>query len=593
MRQEDDVADWPLRPWILSGICAGAGLAFHLLTDASPLPPWRQALASFTAIAALAFVFTVELRRLSWAVAFAAVWGTIIALVGWFTAQYNFLSTIFEWPYFAGVFAVLLAAPLFQTFRDEGAWRFPYVRLHRHAWTDAVIGAASLLFTGVVFLLAWLIAGLFELIGIDAIEELLREAWFGWVLAGAAFGGAVGILRERDALLGTLQRLVMVVFSVLAPVFAAALIAFLLLLPFTGLDKLWSSGVPSTPLLLLAGAGAILLANAVIGNGREDRSGSRPLRWSAMALVATVLPLAVIAAVSMGIRIGQYGWTPERIWGVIAVAVAIAYGIAGWWSIYRGRAAFDDQLRPMQTGLAIGLCGVALFLALPVLDFGAISTSSQMSRLESGAIEAEEFDWRAMAFDFGPSGRESLAQMARTGSGDRRRLASTALAAKNRWDLSVEELAAGPPPVELDVYPRGTEVPPGLRAQLLGGAGVEHPFCSSGGSCRVYPQPGGATFVVFLDSCANLLESRRDDPKVRCTRNPAVFELRDGEWENVYDDSLGGLSFDRPGENLSDAEEAALLKWESDALERGDVKLAPVTMRRLVVGGRPAGDPFR
>ena len=134
---------------------------------------------------------------------------------------------IFEFPFLSGIFAVLIAAPLFQTVRDEGAWRFPYARLHRHAWTDAVIGAASLVFTGITFLLAWLIAGLFDVIGIDVIKELLQEEWFGWMLAGFAFGGAVGILRERDALVATLQKLVMVVLAVLAPVLAVALAAFL------------------------------------------------------------------------------------------------------------------------------------------------------------------------------------------------------------------------------------------------------------------------------------------------------------------------------------------------------------------------------
>ena len=55
------------------------------------------------------------------------------------------------------------------------------------------------------------------------IKDLLQEEWFGWMLAGFAFGGAAGMLRERDSLVGTLQRLVMVVLAVLAPVFAAAL----------------------------------------------------------------------------------------------------------------------------------------------------------------------------------------------------------------------------------------------------------------------------------------------------------------------------------------------------------------------------------
>jgi hypothetical protein len=382
-------------------------------------------------------VLTVELKRLHWALAFALGWGAVIALVGWFTAQYNAGPTIFEWPFLSGLFAVLLAAPLFQTARDEGAWRFPYTRLHRHAWTDAVIGGASLVFTGITFLLGLLIAGLFDLIGIEAVKVLFEQEWFEWMLAGFGFGGAVGLLRERDGLLTTLQRLAMVVLSVLAPVLAAALVLFLASLPFTGLGRLWGSDVPTTPLLLLAGAGAILLANAVIGNGAEDRSGNPVVRWSALPLVATVLPLAILAAVSMGVRIGQYGWTPERIGGVIAVGVAVAYGLAGWWSIWRGRADFDDRLRPLQTSMAIGLCGLALFLALPILDLGPISASSQLERIEAGKVQPNEFDWAAMAFDFGSAGRERLRRLARSGPSEWRRLSAQALKSDDRFNLEM------------------------------------------------------------------------------------------------------------------------------------------------------------
>jgi hypothetical protein len=586
LRHDAGVADWPLRPWIFAAICSAAGLVFNLLVDQAPLEPWRQAFASFVAIATLSFVFTVELKRLHWALIFAAGWGAVIALVGWFTAQYNFNPTIFEWPYLSGIFAVLLAAPLFQTVRDEGGWRFPYERLHRHAWTDAVIGAASIAFTGVTWLLAWLIAGLFDLIGIDAVKKLLQEDWFGWMLAGFAFGAAVGLLRERDALLTTLQRLVMIVFSVLAPVLAAALILFLASLPFTGLGKLWASGVPTTPLLLVAGAGAILLANAVIGNGEEDRSRSRLLHWSALALVATVLPLSVIAAVSMGMRIDQYGWTPERIWGVIAVGVAIAYGLAGWWAVLRGRERFDDRLRPLQTGLAIALCGVALFLALPVLDFGAISARSQLARLQSGAVAADEFDWRAMAFNFGPAGRSALERILRGGPQEQRRLAEGALAAKSRWDATPESLAAGPPPNELSIVPSNAAVPADLRAKLLRGGNDGQAFCSGGGACRVYPQAGGATFVVFMDGCANLPAARRDEPKVRCTRMPGVFERQNGKWVNLYESAIPSIAA-KPVED-----EARSLRRESEALNRGDVRIAPVEKRQLIVGGKPVGDAF-
>ena len=563
LRQEQDQADWPLRPWIMAAIASTAGLVFHLLIDfdlpaqADPIPAWKQAAATFVAIATVSFVLTVELRRLHWALIFAAGWGAVVAFVGWFTAQYNVHSTIFEWPFLSGIFAVLLAAPLFQTVRDEGAWSFPYERLHRHAWTDAVIGAASLFFTGVAFLLAWLIAGLFSLIGIDAVKDLLQEEWFGWMLAGFAFGAAVGLLRERDGLLVTLQRLVMVVFSVLAPVLAAALILFLASLPFTGLAKLWGSEVPTTPLLLVAGAGAILLANAVIGNGTEERSRSRLLRWSALALVAAVLPLAVLAAISMGIRIDQYGWTPERIWGVIAVGVAIAYGLAGWWSTYRRRGDFDDELRPLQTKMAIGLCGLALFLALPILDFGAISARSQMARLNSGEVTAEEFDWRAMAFDFGRAGRKHLSELAKAGPPERRQLAQAALKSEYRYDFDAVETAKADQ--ELDQYlrrvPADLELTPELREAL-----AESRYC------RDLP-----CLLVRLDDDQVIVAGRMHE------RGPVVSQaltLKGGKWAS--DDPVLRAPAQDFQPNLGTA----------------DVEVRTVERRQLFIDGRPVGEAY-
>jgi hypothetical protein len=234
---------------------------------------------------------------------------------------------------------------------------------------------------------------------------------------------------------------------------------------------LWDSSIPATPMMLLAGAGAVLLANAVIGNGADDRATSRVLRVSAQVLVLAVLPLAIIAALSLGQRIGQYGWTPERIWGVVAVAVAILYGLVGWWVVAKGRSDFDDLLRPLQTKLALGLCGLALFLALPILDFGAISAQSQMARFVAGRIPAGEFDWRAMAFDFGPAGRERLREFAKTGSLEQRKLASAALASKDRY--AVEEQvqkteSAANLDTRLRVIPEGSALPPDLLSSIVG-----------------------------------------------------------------------------------------------------------------------------
>jgi hypothetical protein len=561
-RLDERTDAWPLRPWIMAAICAAAGLAFHFLTDrhsyAEPLEIWRQAGATFVAIAAVSFVMTVEKLRWHWAIAFAIGWGLVVALVGWFTARYNYKPTIFEWPYLSGQFAVILAAPLFQTIRDEGAWRFPYGRLHSHAWNDAVIGAASLFFVGITFLLAWLIGGLFDLIGIHAIKDLLKKDWFGWALAGFAFGGAVGLLRERDRLTATLQRLVMVVFSVLAPVLAVALVLFLASIPFTGLGKLWSSWVPATPMLLSASAGAILLANAVIGDGREDRAQNWILLWSALALVAVILPLAGIAALSMGIRINEYGWTPERIWGVIAVAVAIAYGLAGWWSIWRGRLDFDDPLRPTQTKMAIGLCGLALFLALPILDFGAISASSQLARLERGKVTPDKFDWTAMAFDFGPSGRKRLNEIAKSGPAAQHDLAKAALDSTDRY-LVTSDIQATTTAAEIErwmqVLPDGSKVDPALRAEVV-----------KNETCR-----GKSCLLLILSPVEALLVGHpyANDRMVR-TR----FVAQDkGGWAEIPD---GGENWP---DNKADPRQTK-------------VEVRTVTRRQLFVDGKPVGSPL-
>lgn len=565
-------ADWPLRPWIMAATCAAAGLIFDLLTDldkAVTASAVEQAGATFVAIAAVSFVLTVEQRRWKWSLGFALGWGAVVALVGWFTASYNQSPTIFEWPFLSGVFAVLLAAPLFQTIRDEGAWRFPYARLHSHAWTDAVIGAASIGFVGVTFLLAWLIAGLFDLIGIDLIKEALQESWFGWMLAGFAFGSAVGLLRERDALVGTLQRLVTVVLSVLAPVLATALALFLLSLPFTGLDALWDSPLPATGLMLLAGAGAVLLANAVIGNGEEDRAPSRLLRLSALVLVLVVLPLAIIAAVSIGARIGQHGWTPERIWGVVAVGVAIAYGLAGWWAIARGRDRFDEALRPLQTRLAIGLCALALLLALPILDFGGISARSQVDRLAARKMPAAEFDWRAMAFDFGPAGRRALAKIARSGPQEQRPLAAAALATKNRYEIEAEVAKTGAI-ANLDRYlrvvPDGALVPSKLR-EAIGATRF----------CREMP-----CVLVSLDPRRAIVAGRWQGDEA--VQSEILKQVADGSWET----STGIFRGPRPVSGATRAPKSA----EGPDLARAPVELRNVERRQLYIDGKPVGEPF-
>ncbi len=570
-RDTQDDNRWAERPWLMALVGAAAGLLIHSLGDASwgTAPTdhgWRIAAAAGVAVTALSFLLTAERERLTWAIAFSLGWGLVIGLIAWFTSSYNMRPSLFEFPFFSGLVAVIIAAPLFQVARDEGRWRLPYPALHRYAWTDAIIGGASLAFTGLTFLLAFLLSGLFAAIGITVLRELLEKGWFVMLMAGAAFGAASAVLRERDALLGTLQRLVMVVFSVLAPVLAVALTLFLVALPLTGFAGLWKSGLPETPLLLSSAAFAILFLNAIIGDSPADRSAGKLWRVTALVLVLVVLPLGLLAGVSMAMRVHQYGWTPTRIWGVISSLVAIGYGIGGWVAVARKRGAFDEVLRGYQTRVAVVLCGIALLLAVPLIDFGAISADSQIARLRSGKITNAKFDWTAMAFDFGPAGRRRLAEIARRGTAQQRPLAAAALASKDRYSLKDETSAAVD---RAGIEGRVRILTPGLildegTKQSIAATGE----CGEGRQCAILHQRAGTLLLV----------ARRDDGRIAYRTLPvsSTKPARTGR-SNEF---LGDPGFSTP------------TKIKVDDLATAPIELRPVTRRQLFIDGKPVGEAF-
>ncbi|MFA6607952.1 MAG: DUF4153 domain-containing protein, partial [Sphingomonas sp.] len=354
-------AGWRLRPLILAivgALAALAALAVQQLLDVGrpvrfpSVDPenWRIALTTAIGTGAVTFGFALEWRRAHWAVVFGVVVGAVAGLVfywnggGWGMWR--------DWHSASLFLSIAIAVPLFQTARDEAAWRFPYADVHGHAWTNVVLWCACWLFTGIVFALAWLLSALFELIGLHFLRDLLQHNWFVAVLFGASFGAALGLLRERDGVLRLLQRVVTSVLAVLAPVLGLGLLVFLVALPFTGLNALWEATKSTTPILLSCVIGALIFANAVIGNGEQEELRNPVLRVGAMVLALAVLPLAVIAAIATGLRIDQYGLTPDRLWAVVFVAFATAYGVVYLVALARGRMRWGSWVRPSNLRLA-------------------------------------------------------------------------------------------------------------------------------------------------------------------------------------------------------------------------------------------------
>ncbi len=578
---------WRLRPAITAAIGLVAAVAIQQLVDRydgsgtwTPLSQERTSIAIALGVAAILAVFTIERVRMAWAVGFAIGLGCLAGLITWWNGPVSPAGEFFDWRTLCLFLAIAIAAPLFQTARDAGNRRFDYAEVHSHVWTNIVLFGAACAFTSIAFLLANLLAELFALIGIRVLRDLFNQAWANAALFGAAFGGAAGLFRERDAVVRTLQRVVTAVLSVLAPVLAIGLLLFLAALPFTGLSALWEATKSTTPILLACVIGAFVLVNAVLGDGDEDDRG-RVLHWGAMGLGLAVLPLALIAAIATGLRIGQYGFTPDRLWALTFVIVACAYGVAYLVTLLRWRQGWAAHLRPANLRLAFGLMACALLLATPIVSFNAMSTRDQVARLESGRTTADRFDWRALAFDFGAPGRAALDRLKRSANPAVARLARDAATKTNRYEVADVAGAARARDTlsrRIRILPTRVALPAALQQEL-----TDYDACGREDSdrCTVIYQPGAAEAIVVREGCLETL-SRADERMSRgafALCSVSRLTLADGKWTAAPD----GVEPDRDA-----ATRAAIVA----GFRSGAIEVRSVSRRQVFVGGRPVGSPF-
>lgn len=423
--------DWPLRPWVVAALLGTAGLLiYHIGGGQGPDTRigWQAATSAFLLFGPLVFAFTFERDRWKEPLVFALIAGFVMAGLAWRAVGQAETIADPQYGFLAGVIATGLALPLFQAGFHRSRWATSYRAIHGHVWSDAICAAGSLAFVGASWLMLVLLSELFHLLKIDILKNLIDDGWFGWTWSGAAFGAALGVLRNELGIIGTLRRVVMTVLSLLAVPLAAGLALFLVAMAVSGPEVLWEATRSATPVLLTCAAGAWVLANAILRDEDAAMSGNRVLRLAGLVLVLAILPLTVFAAVSMGTRVAQHGLSPERLWGLVAVAVAVAYGLAWLVAVVQGWKAGEwrERVRRANLHLAVVICGVALFLALPILDFGAISARQQIGRLERGTVSADKFDYDALRWDFGAAGRRALARLEQSNNATIAKLAGEA-----------------------------------------------------------------------------------------------------------------------------------------------------------------------
>lgn len=329
------------------------------------------------------------------------------------------------------------------------------------AWKLAVQLFFAAGFVALFWGMLWLGASLFKLIGLDFLDRLIKHKWFSIPATALALASAIHLTDVRVGIVRAIRTLKLLLMSWLLPLLVAMLLGFLGSLPFTGLDLLWRTG-HATAVLLTAACLLIVLINAAYQDGEAEHAPVALLRHSARVGALLILPLVAIAAYAVHLRVGQYGWSTDRILAASTLVVLSLYAAGYAW----GAARPGDWLRPLQaTNLAAAVATIAVLLALlsPLADPARIAVADQVARLRSGLVPPDRFDFNYLHRDGKRYGEAALKSLAEDENAVIREQAGAALKGNGRPPAlatpDTDEIAGN-----VTMHPKGAVLPQGFAA---------------------------------------------------------------------------------------------------------------------------------
>lgn len=455
---------------VLSLVGLLQGLALYLLYA------WRKEggeLATVAALAQFSIVFP-----LAWALLFRSYWlgrarvllalsiATTAAGLIWHTVHgQSGSSEMLPFSHLMGQLVFLHISGTLVAGFDPVAKVINYPRLFELAWRNALVLPIAIALTSILWALLLSSAWLFSAIGTVAFEEFLSEPAVVAVLCATAFNVALGLVLQRDEALVTVRRFWLSLNTWFLPLALLLALSSLVAVLVLGTASLFQTQVAAVTLLWLVSL-TIVFANAAYQDGNEPAPYPAALLVSIRWLWLAVPISALLGARALSLRVIEYGWTPERIWAALACAMALVYSL--------GYAAFRPSRRWMSTLpatnlVAAAILAISLFVLLsPVADVRRLFVDSQVSRLRTGAIAPEKFDFRSIAELGGQYGQEALKALrndttvaARTrelAAGDR---IASRIPAQERQMLAVENLSRVP------ILPKGAALDPELTHSIV------------------------------------------------------------------------------------------------------------------------------
>ena len=493
----DTDQDQASRPIAIARVAIGfaQGLALYGLNEwekhgladgvASPLFCACAMLILFLPVVLLGGLRTLRTRTL-------VVWGAIAAVVVAALGAYHGMIAIpgneFEhWPgpplvVFTAV-GLFIAHHLVTGADADQRWIATYDRYFDQTWKDGVRLALAVLFVGALWLLLFLGGALFDLIGVKWVGQTISKPWFAFPATTTFFALAIHLTDVRASLVRGIRTVALTLLSWLLPVMAVIGAGFLIALPFTGLTLLWNTK-SAAGILLSAAAALIVLLNAAYQEGEGDGHPPVALKWAGRVTGVIIAPLVAIAAYGLILRIGQYGLTPDRIYGAACTVVAVVYA-AGYAASVFLPGPWLKRLEVTNVIAAHVVVAVLLALFSPVANPGRLSVSDQIARLDRGAVTPDKFDYLFLRFEAGKPGMDALKALAvrKTGphAAEIARRAASALARKARYGEATTSVVERK---ELVTVAGGAALPPGFLEQTW--KSFEDPLqnCQNGQTCH-------------------------------------------------------------------------------------------------------------
>ena len=268
-----------------------------------------------------------------------------------------------------------------------------YDVLFTYSWRNFLTGvlAGGFVFAFWLILLLW--GELFKAIGVMFFRDLFREDWFHFPVLGVAAATGIIIFRKLTHVIDTITRLLQALIKFLLPLVIGIGALFILSLPFVGLDALWDTG-SGTALLLWLLALSLFFVNAVYQDGRESHPYPQIVHRLIYGGLALMPIVSILSLYGLWLRLDQYGWTVERAWAFVTWLILSLFAFGYLYGIVKKRDGWTTELARVNTGMGLVVLVVMLLTNSPVVDFRKLSAASQLARVESGATDVLDFDFR-------------------------------------------------------------------------------------------------------------------------------------------------------------------------------------------------------